>query len=213
MTAQEALRQCVEAMKEVDFIDVGADDRRWHKLNAAQQVAEEVLKRPERKPFAYFVQPSSFGPFIECEHSQVGSFAAYRAPVAAQQAVATQIATPVGVGEEGETTSDYSAMRLRLIAEKLGLGNAIPEKNTDLWGCAFSVLGMIRREVEKLVTQPAAAPSGDVEHAAPVSAAPATSKLYTGGQFIRYIIAPEGYTVCNIGNNTVRLEPITATKE
>lgn len=30
------------------------------------------------KPFAYFVQPSGFGPFIECDASQVGAFAAYR---------------------------------------------------------------------------------------------------------------------------------------
>lgn len=33
----------------------------------------------DAKPFAYFVQPSSFGPFIECESSQVGAFPAYRA--------------------------------------------------------------------------------------------------------------------------------------
>lgn len=30
-------------------------------------------------PFAHFVQPSGFGPFIECESSQVGCFPAYRA--------------------------------------------------------------------------------------------------------------------------------------
>jgi hypothetical protein len=32
----------------------------------------------ERKPFAHFVQPSSFGPFLECESSQVGAFPAFR---------------------------------------------------------------------------------------------------------------------------------------
>jgi len=38
----------------------------------------------EAKPFAYFVQPSSFGPFIECESSRVGAFAAYRTALAAK---------------------------------------------------------------------------------------------------------------------------------
>lgn len=32
----------------------------------------------EKKPFAYFMQQSEFGPFIECDASQVGAFAAYR---------------------------------------------------------------------------------------------------------------------------------------
>lgn len=32
----------------------------------------------EAQPFAYFVQPSSFGPFIECKPDQVGAFPAYR---------------------------------------------------------------------------------------------------------------------------------------
>lgn len=63
---------------------------------------------------------------------------------------ASPIATPVGVGEAGETTNDYAAKRLRLIAEILGLGTAIPEKNSDLWAGAFSVLGMIRAKVEEL---------------------------------------------------------------
>ncbi len=46
MTPHEALRQCVEAMKLVDFKDCAESEELWHKLNAAQQVAEEVLKRP-----------------------------------------------------------------------------------------------------------------------------------------------------------------------
>lgn len=64
MTPQEALRQCVEAMKEVDFADCGKDDARWHKLVLAQQVAEEVLKRPEQEPYSYAyecVQPGTDG--------------------------------------------------------------------------------------------------------------------------------------------------------
>lgn len=51
----------------------------------AQQVAEVQTE----KPFAYFFQPSSFGPFAECDPWQTGCFPAYRAPQAgAGQAVA-----------------------------------------------------------------------------------------------------------------------------
>lgn len=39
---------------------------------------------PDGKPFAHFVQPSGFGPFIECHPNQVGSFPAYRSSPAAQ---------------------------------------------------------------------------------------------------------------------------------
>jgi hypothetical protein len=55
ITAQEALRQCVEAMKLVDFKNCAESDELWHKLNAAQQVAEEALKRPEQEPVAWAV--------------------------------------------------------------------------------------------------------------------------------------------------------------
>jgi len=80
-------------------------------------------------------------PTFDQARSALSAAAAQPAPTTAQQ--------PVGVGEDGETTSDYAARRLRLIAEKLGLGTAIPEKNVDLWACAFSVLGMIRSKLDE----------------------------------------------------------------
>jgi hypothetical protein len=46
------------------------------------------------KPFAYFVQPSGFGPFIECKPSQIGCFPAYRAAGIAQPVA------PVAVSED-----------------------------------------------------------------------------------------------------------------
>lgn len=55
MTPQEALRQCVEAMRLVDFKDCAESPELWQKLNAAQQVAEEVLKRPAQDPVAWAV--------------------------------------------------------------------------------------------------------------------------------------------------------------
>lgn len=64
MTPHEALRQCVEAMKLVDFKDCAESEELWHKLNAAQQVAEEVLKAGEPFPYAYAyecVQPGTDG--------------------------------------------------------------------------------------------------------------------------------------------------------
>jgi hypothetical protein len=57
---------------------------------------------------------------------------------------------------------DFAAKRLRLVAEKLGLGAAIPADNFTLWGCAFAVLGQIRRAIDGMptsaapVSQPAA---------------------------------------------------------
>jgi hypothetical protein len=47
-TANEALRQLTEVCKLVDFADCAERPELWHKLNAAQQVAEEVLRRPEQ---------------------------------------------------------------------------------------------------------------------------------------------------------------------
>jgi hypothetical protein len=44
ITAHEALRQCIEAMKLVDFKDCGESPELWQKLNAAQANAERVLK-------------------------------------------------------------------------------------------------------------------------------------------------------------------------
>lgn len=45
------------------------------------------------------------------------------------------------------------AKRLRLIASKLGLADAIPADDAELWGAAFSVLGMIRAKVDELTLQ------------------------------------------------------------
>jgi hypothetical protein len=47
-------------------------------IDGAQPVADAAPV--EEKPFAYFVQPSVFGPFIDCESDQLGAFPAFRAP-------------------------------------------------------------------------------------------------------------------------------------
>ncbi len=129
-TAHEALRRCVEAMKEVDFADCGKDDARWHKLNAAQQVAEEVLKLPVQeapKIVAYAVMSSTTGIHKlsikkdsadrkasiwreQWPNNSVhvrGLVFADAAPVAAQQAVAAQgwINVEDRLPEEGETVA------------------------------------------------------------------------------------------------------------
>jgi hypothetical protein len=43
-----------------------------------------------------------------------------------------------------------SGKRLRLVASKLGLADAIPADDAELWGVSFAVLGMIRAKVEEL---------------------------------------------------------------
>jgi hypothetical protein len=71
--------------------------------------------------------------------------------------------------EGGKEVDTDAAKRLRLIATKLGLGSAIPESDEDLWGCAFSVLGMIRRRVDGLLSQP----SDKLQQASTAQAEPA----------------------------------------
>lgn len=44
MTAIQALRQCIEAMKLVDFKDCAESAELWHKFNLAQANAERVLR-------------------------------------------------------------------------------------------------------------------------------------------------------------------------
>lgn len=103
-TAHEALRQCVEVLKLVDFADCAEKEELWHKLNAAQQVAEEVLKRPRQEPVAYLrfraAQQWSgsgnsdieYNEWLEtCHAHEIGddklpAFPVYADPVAAQQA-------------------------------------------------------------------------------------------------------------------------------
>jgi len=41
-----------------------------------------------------------------------------------------------------------AAKRLRLIADKLGLSDAIPATDSDLWGAVFAALGMIRERLD-----------------------------------------------------------------
>jgi hypothetical protein len=79
--------------------------------------------------------------------------------------------------EGGKETDTDAAKRMRLIATKLGLGSAIPESDEELWGCAFSVLGMIRRKVEELLAQP----SDNLQQASTVQVAPAKMKCPTCG--------------------------------
>ena len=63
-----------------------AGDFAWQMARALRIISAPVqpVAVPDGKPFAHFVQPSGFGPFIECHPSQVGSFPAYRAVPAAQ---------------------------------------------------------------------------------------------------------------------------------
>lgn len=59
MTAIQALRQCIEAMKLVDFKDCAESADLWHKFNLAQANAERVLRDGEKqepvaqRPFGY----------------------------------------------------------------------------------------------------------------------------------------------------------------
>lgn len=48
---------------------------------------------PVAAPFAHFIQPGGFGPFIECEASQIGAFPAYRAaaPAVAEGCAWTEV--------------------------------------------------------------------------------------------------------------------------
>lgn len=51
---------------------------------------------------------------------------------------------------ESPAAQDLSAaIRLRLVCKLLGLGDAVPKDDAELWGCAFSVLGMIRAKLEE----------------------------------------------------------------
>ena len=49
-----------------------------HNMRRAWSAALATAPAESPKPFAYFVQPSGFGPFIECKPLQVGCFPAYR---------------------------------------------------------------------------------------------------------------------------------------
>lgn len=49
MTATEALRQCIEAMKLVDFKDCAESEELWHKFNLAQANAERLLRDGEKQ--------------------------------------------------------------------------------------------------------------------------------------------------------------------
>jgi len=57
--------------------------RLMHEQDGSLFADKPTSAAPEQKPFAYFVQPSSFGPFIECESSQAGAFPAFRQPTSA----------------------------------------------------------------------------------------------------------------------------------
>jgi hypothetical protein len=90
MTPYEALRQCVEAMKLVDFKDCAESEELWHKLNAAQQVAEEVLKRPEQEPVAWLV-------YAEDHNGMNPQFPAYEAKLQAVRYASMFGQTPTDV--------------------------------------------------------------------------------------------------------------------
>jgi len=163
-TAHEALRQCVEAMKEVDFADCGKDDARWHKLNAAQQVAEEVLKRPEQKPVGYVNHYSSgsVGVNGQAMLSLPHGAALYAAPIASQQAAPTAM-SQVFKGADGlKKLVEHNAFwEAQPYGTRLYFGDGIAEYlHRDVLRAAVRDL---ESQASALVTapQPAAAPSGD----------------------------------------------------
>lgn len=49
---------------------------------------------------------------------------------------------------------DGAAKRLRQVCNLVGLEKAVPESDVELWGCAFSVLGMIRNNLSRSAPQP-----------------------------------------------------------
>jgi hypothetical protein len=49
-----------------------------HAAELETALAAATAPQTVEKPFAHFVQPSGFGPFVECEPKQAGSFPAYR---------------------------------------------------------------------------------------------------------------------------------------
>jgi hypothetical protein len=154
-------------MKEVDFTDCGKDDARWHKLNAAQQVAEEVMKRPELEPVAYRVVISGMWEYFpdyatakeerlqyensvgEDEHEDPEPL--YADPVASQQAVA---AVPEGYAIVPLSVTDE--MIVAFAEEWYSKRQVIDDPDmADAYKAMLAV-----------ATQPAAAPSGDVENTA-----------------------------------------------
>lgn len=164
ITAHEALRQCVEAMKLVDFADCAEHPELWHKLNAAQQVAEEVLKRPEQEPAAYIracgldnLKAGRTAVVYPCYTDSDQSFCLYAAPVAAQQAAAV----PEG----------YSLVRTDALHGAFNLVDPPPVEhdgklmvfvNPNAASVLTSLSAAVRYMVTSAAPQPAAAPSGDV---------------------------------------------------
>lgn len=146
MSAADTLRKCVALLKKVDFADCAESKVLWSQHAVVLQEAEAVLRDGE-KPFAYFVQPSSFGPFIECEPSQVGAFAAYRHPAPSLQAVGVA-ALPI-----------YERKRT-------AHGGGWVETTID----GYNAQADWNRRIVYAAPQPAAAPSGDAWQ--PIETAP-----------------------------------------
>jgi len=143
----EALRQLAEVCKLVDFADCAERPELWHKLNAAQQVAEEVLKRPiitdihcqEFHELAMDYRAArAFSDAPEAYKRLCAYINARIAPVAAQQAVAA-------VQDNWRVVNN-------------------PDGSPPNWNGYVTVEGTIS-------PQPAAAPSGDVERDAALNEA------------------------------------------
>jgi len=165
MTPQEALRQCVEAMKMVDFHDCHASEELWHSFNAAQQVAEEVLKRPEQEPTAYIracgldnLKAGRTAVVYPCYTDSDQSFCLYAAPVAAQQAVA---AVPDAILARTEEIR-------QMMADPTGIPRGTLEWMTE---CLLAHIALTNA-----APHPAAAPSGDVERLSALKIARAALK-------------------------------------
>lgn len=61
-----------------------------HAAELETALAAATAPQTVEKPFAHFVQPSGFGPFVECEPKQAGSFPAYRSAQAVAPAQVEQ---------------------------------------------------------------------------------------------------------------------------
>jgi len=132
---------CSEAQNRVRELEADRDQA----LARADAAEAELAKLREQIPYAW-VNAGIYRQQTEYATLNVGpdnpwkdganAFPVYAAPIPAQS-----LAPAVPDLD--------AAKRLRLIANKVGLVKAIPEDDAQLWAVAFSVLGMIRHQLDR----------------------------------------------------------------
>lgn len=179
MTATEALRQCIEAMKLVDFKDCAESAELWQKLNHAQANAERVLRDGEKQEPVGWVLPIQGGSNDVYERGSqnpwkesAGAFAVYTHPAPSLQAVGA-----VPEGWKLVPIEPTDAMLTEVEEEVGGSCYSCSKWNASWDDCRRVYAAMLSAipqpaaapqwqtipgGLEKLVL-PAAAPSGDVE--------------------------------------------------